>query len=649
MWYDQFRNSSITATYDEGRVSDPNEYVPDRVPAPRLKPSFGSILNLKNLNITVMQCRLVTSPLLLSRSLRRSSRCSNWLVVAKYFENGVSSFSSSSGSSNAGGGVPGDFVCHLRDVGVTIPGGKKLFERVSLGFLRGAKIGVLGSNGSGKSTLLKIIAGVRTDFDGERWIKDGLKVGYLPQEPQLDPNKNVYENIMDGMKESQMLLAKFDEVSMAMGEPDADFDALLQKQATLQEKIEQLGCWDLSHEVEKAMAALRVPPSEANVKVLSGGERRRVALCRLLLEKPDILLLDEPTNHLDAESVHWLELFLQKYRGTVLSITHDRYFLDNVAGWVLELDRGDMFVYEGNYTKWLTQRRNRLNMQRKSDALRAKQISSELEWSRGHQGSKKANKARLKRLQEMESSSISASSRVEEGQIIVPSGARLGSKVIKVTNLRKMLDDGRVLFDKLSFEIPPHAIVGIIGGNGMGKSTLFNIIAGIEEPDEGSVELGKTVSLGHVSQNRGELSGRRSVYEEISGDNEFVEINGNRINTRAYIASFNLRGGMQEKKVSSLSGGERNRVHLAKMLLSGHNVVMLDEPTNDLDVDTLRSLENALIDFNGVSMVISHDRWFLDRICSHIIAFEGDGRVVFFDGNYTEYERERRNSVVLMS
>ncbi|EEY67889.1 ATP-binding Cassette (ABC) Superfamily [Phytophthora infestans T30-4] len=588
-----------------------------------------------------MLSRRVASHSLASRSLRTSTLAQNWLIAAQHPFNAARGFAA---ASNAGGGVPGDFVCHLRGVGMTIPGGKKLFERVSLGFLRGAKIGVLGANGSGKSTLLKIVAGVRNDFDGERWVKDGLKVGYLPQEPQLDPSKNVYENIMDGLKESQTLLAKFDEVSMAMGEPDADFDALLEEQATLQDQIETLGCWDLSHEVEKAMAALRVPAADADVEVLSGGERRRVALCRLLLEKPDMLLLDEPTNHLDAESVHWLEDFLQKYRGTVLSITHDRYFLDNVAGWVLELDRGETYAYEGNYTEWLSQRRNRFNMQRKSDAIRAKQIASEIAWSRDHQGSKKANKARLRKLQEMESSGFKASSRVEEGQIVVPSGVRLGNKVIKVKNLRKQLDDGRVLFEKLSFEIPPHAIVGIVGGNGMGKSTLFNIIAGIETPDQGSVELGKTVSLGFVSQSRDELSGRRSVYEEISGDNEFVEIGGDRINTRAYIASFNLRGGMQEKKVGSLSGGERNRVHLAKMLLGGHNVVMLDEPTNDLDVDTLRSLEAALTDFDGVSMVISHDRWFLDRICSHIIAFEGEGRVQFFDGNYTEYERERKQT-----
>lgn len=572
--------------------------------------------------------------------LQRGSRLRHWTLSIS----AVRGFAapSSGGGSNAGGGVPGDFVCHLKGVGVTIPGGKKLFDNLSLGFLRGAKIGVLGANGSGKSTLLKVVAGVRSDFDGERWVKPGFKVGYLPQEPQLDPTKNVLENIMDGLKESQELLQKFDEVSMAMGEPDADFDALLAEQAELQDKIEHLGCWDLTHEVDKAMAALRVPPKDADVEVLSGGERRRVALCRLLLEKPDMLLLDEPTNHLDAESVHWLEDFLQSYRGTVLSITHDRYFLDNVAGWVLELDRGETYAYEGNYTKWLQQRRNRFNMQRKSDAIRAKQISSELEWSRSHQGSKKANKARLKKLADLESSGNRASSRVEDGQIAIPSGPRLGNKVIKVDKLKKTLEDGRVLFEDLSFEIPPHAIVGIVGGNGTGKSTLFKIIAGQEEPDAGTVELGKTVSLGFVSQSREELRSKNTVYEEISGDNEFVEVGGDRINTRAYIASFNLRGPMQEKKVASLSGGERNRVHLAKMLLGGHNIIMLDEPTNDLDVDTLRSLESALTEFDGVSMVISHDRWFLDRICTHIIAYEGDGRVVFFDGNYSEYEKDKK-------
>lgn len=533
-------------------------------------------------------------------------------------------------------------MCHLKDVGVTIQGGKKLFERVSLGFLRGAKIGILGSNGSGKSTLMKVIAGDRKDHDGERWVKDGVHIGYLQQEPYLDPSKNVYENIMDGLKVSQDLLRRFDEVSMAMGEPDADFDALLTEQAELQDQIEHLGCWDLSHEVEKAMHALRVPPRDADVTVLSGGERRRVALCRLLLEKPDMLLLDEPTNHLDAESVAWLETFLQSYRGTVLSITHDRYFLDNVAGWVLELDRGETYAYEGNYTKWLQQRKNRFNMQRKSDAVRAKQIASEIEWSRSHQGSKKGNKARLKKLQDMESSGFRASSRLEEGQIVIPAGPRLGNNVLKVKNLKKTLDDGRVLFENLSFEIPPHAIVGIVGGNGTGKSTLFKIISGQEAPDSGEVEIGKTVTMGFVSQSRDELSTRNSVYEEISGDNEFVEVGNDRINTRAYIATFNLRGSMQEKKVASLSGGERNRVHLAKMLLGGHNLIMLDEPTNDLDVDTLRSLEAALADFTGVSMVISHDRWFLDRICTHIISFEDNGKVVFFDGNYSEYEKEKK-------
>ncbi|GAB9474615.1 Atp-binding protein [Globisporangium polare] len=581
---------------------------------------------------------------MLRSSLTRSALWLRWQQQHLQHARCFAAPATNSGGSNAGGGVPGDFVCHLRDVGVTIPGGKKLFERVSLGFLRGAKIGVLGSNGSGKSTLVKVIAGVSQDHDGERWVKDGLRIGYLQQEPYLDPSKNVYENIMDGLKESQDLLKRFDEVSMAMGEPDADFDTLLAESAELQDKIEHLGCWDLSHEVDKAMAALRVPARDADVEVLSGGERRRVALCRLLLEKPDMLLLDEPTNHLDAESVAWLEEFLQNYPGTVLSITHDRYFLDNVAGWVLELDRGETYAYEGNYTKWLQQRRNRFNMQKKTDAIRAKQITSELEWSRNHQGSKKANKARLKKLEDMENSGFKASSRVEEGQIVIPVGPRLGNKVIKVNNLSKTLEDGRVLFKDLSFEIPPHAIVGIVGGNGTGKSTLFKIIVGHEAPDAGSVELGKTASLGFVSQSREELRSRNSVYEEISGDNEFVEVGGDRINTRAYIASFNLRGPMQEKKVVSLSGGERNRVHLAKMLLGGHNIIMLDEPTNDLDVDTLRSLEAALSDFNGVSMVISHDRWFLDRICTHIISFEGDGRVVFFDGNYSEFEKDKKGT-----
>jgi energy-dependent translational throttle protein EttA len=574
----------------------------------------------------------------LAGALRAAPTWRRSLIQSRWFA------APSASSTNAGGGVPGDFVCHIRDVGVTIPGGKKLFERVSLGFLRGAKIGVLGPNGSGKSTLIKVVAGVTKDFDGERWVKEGLRVGYLPQEPQLDPSKNVFENVMDGLKETTALLTRFDEVSMAMGEPDADFDALLAEQAELQEQIEHHNAWDLTHEVEKTMAALRVPAGDSDVEVLSGGERRRVALCRLLLEKPDMLLLDEPTNHLDAESVAWLEDFLQNYKGTVLSITHDRYFLDNVAGWVLELDRGETYAYEGNYTKWLTQRKNRLNMQRKGDAVRAKQIASELEWSRSHQGSKKASKARVKKLEELEASGAKASARLEDGQIVIPVGPRLGDKVIKVENLTKTLDDGRVLFSNLSFVVPPHAIVGIVGGNGTGKTTLFKIIAGLEEPDQGTVTLGKTVSLGFVSQSRDELSTRHSVYEEISGDNEFIELNGDRINTRAYIASFNLRGPMQEKKVATLSGGERNRVHLAKMLLGGHNIIMLDEPTNDLDIDTLRSLEAALADFNGVSMVISHDRWFLDRICTHILAFEGDGHVSFFDGNYTEYEKDRKSS-----
>nr|CCA22977.1 ATPbinding Cassette (ABC) Superfamily putative [Albugo laibachii Nc14] len=537
-------------------------------------------------------------------------------------------------------GISTDIICHLRDVGVTIPGGKTLFDNLGMNFIRGAKIGILGSNGSGKSTLLKIIAGVRSDFDGDRWIKDETRVGYLPQEPVLDPSKTVYENIMDGLTQCQSLMSDFDRISAEMGEPDADFDRLLEEQGELQERIDQLGCWELSHEIDRAMQALRVPPKESSVVTLSGGERRRVALCRLLLEKPDILLLDEPTNHLDATSVAWLEAYLMNYKGTVIAVTHDRYFLDNVVGWILELDRGKTFAYEGNYSKWLEQKQNRLNTQQKSDIVRSKQIAKELEWTRAHQGNKKGNKARTRKLESMDAT---RQSRITEGQIVIPSGPRLGTKVIRVCNVSKRIpENNRILFEKVNFEVSPNSIVGIVGGNGTGKSTLLKVIAGIEEPDEGFVELGKTVSLGVVSQTRDELHSRKTVYETISQDNDIVELEGGeRMHARAYIAAFNLRGPMQERYVATLSGGERNRVHLAQMLLGGHNVILLDEPTNDLDMETLRSLETALAEtFEGVALVISHDRYFLDRICTHIIAFE-DGKVRFFDGNYSEYERSR--------
>ncbi|KAG9406039.1 ATP-binding cassette sub- F member 3 [Aphanomyces cochlioides] len=548
---------------------------------------------------------------------------------------------STNATNNAGGGIPGDFVAHVRGVGVSLPNGKKLFENMNLGFLNGAKIGILGSNGSGKSTLMKVLAGVTKEYDGERWTKPGLRIGYLQQEPYLDPNKTVFENVMDGIKESTALLKRFDEVSAAMGEPDADFDKLIEEQAALQEKIELLNCWDLTYEVERAMAALRVPPGDADVTVLSGGERRRVALCRLVLEKPDMLLLDEPTNHLDAESVSWLETYLKGYKGTVLSITHDRYFLDNVAGWILELERGNTYVYEGNYTYFLEQKKNRLNMDNKREAQRAKQLAMELEWAQAHQGNKKGSKARQRQIEQLKGDD--SFHRQEEGKIVIPRGARLGNKVLEVSNLSKTID-GKCLIKNLSFEIEPKSIVGIVGPNGAGKSTLFNIITGQMEPDSGAINIGKTVQMGFVTQSRKELKGRNTVYEEISGDNEFVEVNGDRINTRAFIASFNLKGPMQEKHVAKLSGGERNRVHLAKMLLGGHNVILLDEPTNDLDVDTLRSLEMALVDFEGVSMVISHDRWFLDRIATHILAYEGDGNATFFEGNYTEYEAMKAKS-----
>ncbi|RHY45847.1 hypothetical protein DYB30_012287 [Aphanomyces astaci] len=519
-----------------------------------------------------------------------------------------------SATNNAGGGIPGDFIAHVKDLGVSLPNGKKLFENMNLAFLNGAKIGILGSNGSGKSTLMKVIAGVNKDFDGERWTKPGLRIGYLQQEPQLDPNKTVFENVMDGIKESTALLKQFDDVSAAMGEPDADFDKLLDEQAKLQERIELLDCWDLTYEVERAMAALRVPPGDSDVTVLSGGERRRVALCRLVLEKPDILLLDEPTNHLDAESVGWLETYLKSYKGTVLSITHDRYVMKTRDG---ALERGNNYVYEGNYTYFLEQKRNRLSMDKKREAVRSRQLAMELEWVQTHQGNKKGTKARQRQIDELKNDGI--------------------NWVLVVSNLSKTID-GKCLIKNLSFEIEPNSIVGIVGPNGAGKSTLFNIIAGEMDADAGSVTLGQTVQMGFVTQSRKELKSRNTVYEEISGDNEFVEVNGDRINTRAYIASFNLKGQMQEKHVGKLSGGERNRVHLAKMLLGGHNLILLDEPTNDLDVDTLRSLEMALAEFGGVSMVISHDRWFLDRIATHILAYEGDGHATFFEGNYTEYE-----------
>ncbi|KAH9128039.1 hypothetical protein AeMF1_001735 [Aphanomyces euteiches] len=563
---------------------------------------------------------------------RRSSRASSATLLRLL---------STNATNNAGGGIPGDFVAHVRGVGVSLPNGKKLFENMNLGFLNGAKIGILGSNGSGKSTLMKVLAGVTKEYDGERWTKPGLRIGYLQQEPHLDPKKTVFENVMDGIKESTALLKRFDEVSAAMGEPDADFDKLLEEQAALQEMIELLNCWDLTYEVERAMAALRVPPGDADVTVLSGGERRRVALCRLVLEKPDMLLLDEPTNHLDAESVSWLETYLKGYKGTVLSITHDRYFLDNVAGWILELERGNTYVYEGNYTYFLEQKKNRLNMDNKREAQRAKQLAMELEWAQAHQGNKKGSKARQRQIEQLKGDD--SFHRQEEGKIVIPRGARLGNKVLEVSNLSKTID-GKCLIKNLSFEIEPKSIVGIVGPNGAGKSTLFNIITGQMEPDSGTINIGKTVQMGFVTQSRKELKGRNTVYEEISGDNEFVEVNGDRINTRAFIASFNLKGPMQEKHVAKLSGGERNRVHLAKMLLGGHNVILLDEPTNDLDVDTLRSLEMALVDFEGVSMVISHDRWFLDRIATHILAYEGDGNATFFEGNYTEYEAMKAKS-----
>lgn len=541
--------------------------------------------------------------------------------------------------STHGGGIKGDIVCTLRNMRYNLPNGQLLFDNLNLSFLNGAKIGILGPNGCGKSTLIKIIGDMGLDkynLQGERWVKDGMKIGYLAQEPKLDETRNVYENIMDGLKDTQQLLDEFYRVSEAMGEDGADFDALLEKQSKLQNQIEHLDCWDFSYQVEIAMAALRVPDGASNVQTLSGGEKRRVALCRLLLEKPDMLLLDEPTNHLDAESVRWLENYLRDYKGTVVSITHDRYFLDNVAGWILELVRGMPHIYQGNYSFYLQEKQNRMDKESKSGKAKARNLKRELEWIQAHQGRLGTNKARLKKTNSKDTRGNEDRHKVDEGQITIPAGPRLGKKVIIAEQLSKSYD-GRVLFQNLSFTIEPKSIIGIIGGNGSGKSTLVDILSGRTTPDTGTVTLGQTVQLGHVSQTRVELNDKNSVFEEAAGGNNVVTVNGQEINARAYVASFNLRGAAQEKRVSALSGGERNRLQLAKVLLHGHNVLILDEPTNDLDVETLRSLEMALLSFDGVVLVISHDRYFLDRISTHTMAFEGEGKVNYFEGNYSEY------------
>lgn len=534
------------------------------------------------------------------------------------------------------------YVYVMQNLTKVFPGGKELFKGITLSFLPGAKIGVLGVNGAGKSTLLKIMAGVDKDFNGESWAADGVKVGYLEQEPQLDPSKNVMENIMDGLGETRDLLKKFEEVSMKFGEEmtDEEMDALINEQAELQEKIDACNGWDLERMVEIAMDALRCPPSDADVTKLSGGEKRRVALCRLLLQKPDMLLLDEPTNHLDAESVAWLEQHLKDYKGTVVMVTHDRYFLDNVTGWILELDRGQGIPYEGNYSSWLSQKQKRLEQEAREESARQKTLANELEWIQKNPKARQAkSKARINAYDEL--LNAATKDKISQAYINIPMNERLGDLVIEATNISKTYGD-KVLIDDLSFKIPKGAIVGIIGPNGAGKTTLFRMITGQEQPDSGDIRIGDTVEMGYVDQSRDSLNADKNVWEEISDGLDMIELGKKTIPSRAYVGQFNFKGGDQQKKVGQLSGGERNRVHLAKMLKKGGNVILLDEPTNDLDVDTLRSLEEGIMAYPGCVLVTSHDRWFLDRLATHILAYEGDGHVEWFEGNFEEYEKDKR-------
>lgn len=534
------------------------------------------------------------------------------------------------------------YVFVMQNLTKVFPGGKELFKGITLSFLPGAKIGVLGVNGAGKSTLLKIMAGVDKEFNGEAWAADGVKVGYLEQEPQLDPKKNVMENIMDGLGETRDLLKRFEEVSMRFGEEmtDDEMNDLINEQAELQEKIDACNGWDLERTIEIAMDALRCPPADADVTKLSGGEKRRVALCRLLLQKPDMLLLDEPTNHLDAESVAWLENHLKEYKGTVVMVTHDRYFLDNVTGWILELDRGQGIPYEGNYSSWLEQKQKRIEQEAREETARQKTLANELEWIQKNPKARQAkSKARINAYDELLSQA--AKEKITTAHINIPMTERLGDLVIEATDINKAYGD-RVLIDNLSFKIPKGAIVGIIGPNGAGKTTLFRMIAGEEKPDSGEIRLGETVDLGYVNQSRDELNPDKTVWEEISDGLDMIEIGKQTIPSRAYVGQFNFKGSDQQKKIGQLSGGERNRVHLAKMLKKGANVIMLDEPTNDLDVDTLRSLEEGIMNYPGCVLVTSHDRWFLDRLATHILAYEDEGHVEWFEGNFEEYEKDKR-------
>jgi energy-dependent translational throttle protein EttA len=537
------------------------------------------------------------------------------------------------------------FIYTMRDLRRFYPPDREVLKGIHLSMWPGAKIGVLGSNGSGKSSLLKIMAGVDDGFTGDARLTPGFTVGYLAQEPALDDSKDVIGNVRDGVAIIAGYVERYNAVCEAMGEPDADFDKLLAEQADLQDKIDATDAWDLDRQLEIAMDALRCPPSDSGVTNLSGGEKRRVALCKLLLSKPDLLLLDEPTNHLDAESVGWLERFLKDYAGTVVAVTHDRYFLDNVAGWILELDRGAGIPYEGNYSGWLDQKRNRLASEEKTESARQKALAQELEWVKQSPKARQAkSKARLSAYEELLSESQSADGRQAKLEIIIPTPPRLGDVVIEADNLSKGFGD-RLLIENLSFKLPAAGIVGIIGANGAGKSTLFRMMMGLEQPDTGSLTMGTTVKPAYVDQSRDDLDPEKSVYEEITDGMDEFKFNGRVIHGRAYCASFNFKGSDQQKKVGELSGGERNRVHLAKLLKSGGNVLLLDEPTNDLDVDTLRALEDALLAFPGCAVVISHDRWFLDRICTHVLAFEGNSQVRWFEGNFMDYEVFRKKEL----
>ena len=534
------------------------------------------------------------------------------------------------------------YIYVMNGLSKTFTGGREILKNINLSFFPGAKIGVLGTNGAGKSTLLKIMAGIDTQFVGEAWAAEGVKVGYLPQEPELEAGKTVHELVMEGMSETKMILDRFNEVSAKFAEEmtDEEMNTLLAEQAELQEKIDAANAWDLDRHVEIAMDALRLPPSDTDVGPLSGGEKRRVALCRLLLSAPDLLLLDEPTNHLDAESVAWLQRFLHDFPGTVVTVTHDRYFLDEVAGWILELDRGQGIPFEGNYSGWLEQKQKRLQQEGKQDAARQRSLANELEWvrasARGRQAKSKARLIAYEDLLNQNQEKV-----VDNAKIIIPPGPRLGDLVIESLNLVKGFSE-RLLVDDLSFKLPPGGIVGVIGPNGAGKTTLFRMITGQDSPDSGFINIGDTVKLGYVDQSRDDLNPNSTVWEEISDGLDEIELGKRKMQSRAYCGMFNFRGADQQKKVGQLSGGERNRVHLAKMLKSGANLILLDEPTNDLDVDTLRALEEALLEFAGCAVVISHDRWFLDKIATHILAFEGDSNIEWFEGNYQAYEEDRR-------